>query len=94
MSRFGWGIAYWWGAWLAVGFLAAELLAYFNVAPWPTLSETVWRSETVSPIVAVLIFATLITLGAHFLYHRPLWASVLFGLTVSVAAHLVNRAWP
>lgn len=94
MSRYGYGYLYWGVGWLLIGFLAAELAGYFNVAPWPTLSATVWRSEAVSPVVAVLIFALLVTLTCHFLYHRPLWASVLFGLVVSVGAHLVNRAWP
>lgn len=94
MSRFAWSAVYWYGAWLGVGFLAAELLGYVGVAPWGTLSETVWRSENISPVVAVLIFSTLLFLGAHFLYHRPIWASIAFGLIVAVTAHLIDKSWP
>lgn len=94
MSRFDWGIVYWFGFWLGTAFLAAELLGFYGIAPWPTLSETVWRSERASSLVAVVIFATLVFLAAHFLYHRPIWASILFGLAIAVSAHLLDKAWP
>ena len=93
MTRFVWGYLYWGVGWLLFGFLAAELLGFYRVAPWPTFSSTVWHAEAY-PYVAPLILATLLALIVHFLYHRPLWASVLFALTVAVSAHLLNKSWP
>lgn len=94
MSGRVWGFVYWGGFWILIAFLAAELLGYYGIAPWPTLSRTVWNSEEVSPWVGVTVFATLVFLGAHFLYHRPIWASILFGLAVAVSAHLIDKSWP
>lgn len=94
VTRYVWGYLYWFGFWLGVAFLAAELAGFWRVAPWPTLSETVWHSEQASAVVAILIFATLVFLGAHFLYHRPLWQSVTFGLVVAVGAHLLDKHLP
>ena len=94
MSKWVWSYTYWGGAWLLLGFLTAELAGYFRIAPWVTLSETVWHSDQTYPWVATLLFATLLGLMAHFFYHRPLWASLLFGIVVSVAAHLVDKNWP
>lgn len=93
MSRTEWGYAYWGAGWLLLGFLVAELLGFFRVAPWPTFSETVWAAER-HEFVGPLVFAGLIGLIAHFLFHRPLWASLLFGLLVAFAAHIADRAWP
>ena len=90
MNRYTWGYAYWGIGWLLLGFLVAELLGFFAIAPWPTLSETVWYSERYS-FVAPLVFATLITLIVHFLYHRPLWHSVAFGVAIALAAHLLDK---
>lgn len=93
MTRTTWGFLYWGGVWLLVGFLAAELTGFFRVAPWPTLSETVWASERY-PLVASGVFALLLGLMAHFLYRRPLWQSLLFGVLVAAAAHIVDARWP
>ena len=91
MTRITWGYAYW-SAWLLIGFLAAELLGYFRVAPWPTFSETVWSAIKVDPsVVGPLIFATLVFLSVHFLYHRNVWKSILFGLAVAAVAHWLDK---
>lgn len=85
MTRTSWGFAYWGGAWLLLGFLAAELAGYYRVAPWPTFSETVWSAIKIDPIVvSPIVFAALVFLMVHFLYHREVWKSVLFGLTVAL----------
>ena len=90
MTRWIWGYAYWGAVWLLVGFLAAELAGYYRLAPWPTFSETVWHSTRYKP-VGPLVFATLIFLSVHFLYHRKVWQSVLFGLIVAGAAYWLDH---
>lgn len=89
MTRWTWGYCYWGAGWLLAGFLAAELAGYYRLAPWPTFSETVWHAIRY-PAVGPAIFATLIVLGVHFLYHRPLAHSILFGLAVSGVAHWLD----
>jgi hypothetical protein len=84
------GYLYWGVGWLLLGFLAAELAAFYGFAPWPTLSQTVWHS-TRYDYVGPLLFALLITLCVHFLYHRPLWHSVLFGLAIAAVAHWLDK---
>ena len=90
MNRFIWGYIYWGVVWILLGFLTAELLGLFAIAPWPTLSETVWHSENY-PIVKPLLFATLLTLIVHFLYQRPLWHSVAFGIGIALVAHWLDK---
>lgn len=89
MTRWTWGYCYWGAGWLLTGFLAAELAGYYRLAPWPTFSETVWHAIRY-PAVGPAIFATLIFLGVHFLYHRPLAHSILFGLAVAGVAHWLD----
>lgn len=89
-----WGYLWWGLAWLGCGFLAAELLAFYGVAPWPTLSETVWHAVRTYPWLAQPIFATMVFLTAHFLYHRPIWQSAAFGLLIAYGAHLVDHTLP
>lgn len=91
MTRLHWGYLIWAG-WI-VAFLALELTGYFRVAAWPTFSETVWGAESY-PFVKLIVFAVLLALIAHFLYHRPLWHSVGFALVVAVAAHVFDRHLP
>lgn len=91
MSRAGWGYLIWTG-WLLL-FGGLEAAGYLRVGPWPTFSWTVWRAET-HPLVAPFVFATLVTLILHFLYHRPLWHAAVFALVVAAGAHLLDRAWP
>lgn len=94
MSRWVWGYVWWGGIWLLLGFLIPELLGNWKLAPWPTLSETVWHSDQTYPVVATLLFALLLGLVAHFFYHRGLGASLVFALVVSVAAHLFDKHLP
>lgn len=81
-----------WGAWLAA-FLVLELLGFWRVFAWVTFSETVWVFER-HWLVAPVVFASLVALIAHFLYHRPLWHSVMFGLLVAIGAHVADKTWP
>lgn len=90
MNKWVAGYCYWGGAWLLVGFLAAELAGYFRLAPWPTLSETVWHSIRY-PFVGPALFALLIALCVHFIYRRGLWHSVVFGLAIASIAHWLDK---
>lgn len=89
MTRWTWGYAYWGAGWLLVGFLAAELAGYFGVAPWPTFSDTVWHAIRY-PGVGPAVFATLVFLTVHFLYHRPVWHSLAYGIVVAGVAHWLD----
>ena len=63
-----------WAAWfgaLFVVFLVLELLAAFGLAPWPTLSRTVWRSEQRYPIIAFLTGAAVGGLAVHLFGWNP-----------------------
>jgi len=91
LTRWAWGYAYWGAAWLFAGFLAAELLGEFRLAPWPTFSETAWHAIATYPLVGPLVFATLVFLSVHFLYHRPVWQSVAYGLVVAGVAHWLDH---
>jgi hypothetical protein len=93
MSKHAYDALYWGVAWIGVGFFAAELLGYFGVAPWGTLTSTVRWSITY-PLVGVFLMGVVIFLPAHLLFGRPVWQSLLFGLAVSVAAHLLDKQWP
>lgn len=90
MTRWTWGYTYWGIAWLLLGFLTAELAGYYHLAPWPTFSETVWHAIHYPP-VGPAIFATLIFLTVHFLYHRPIWHSLAYGTVVALIAHLLDH---
>lgn len=90
MTRWVWGYLYWGIGWLLVGFLSAELAGYFGLAPWPTFSETVWHSIRY-PLVGPAVFATLVFLGVHFLYHRPVWHAVAYGIAVAAVAHWLDH---
>lgn len=90
MTKWEWGFWYWGGVWLLLGFLVAELAGFYGIAPWPTLSETVWHS-TRYELVGPALFALLLTLCVHLLYHRPLWHSVAFGIAIAVVAHWMDK---
>lgn len=97
MSQWTWGYWIWGFRWLLIGFLAFELTAkdVTGVAPWPSLSATVWHADkTYAPYVASALFALLLGLMAHFFYHRPLWQAIAFGLAISVSAHLLDSRLP
>lgn len=89
-----WGYIYWGAIWLLLGFLLPELLGEFRVAPWRTLSETVWHSESTYWFVAPALFATFIALSFHFFYRRGLGWSILIGVALALAAHLVDKKIP
>lgn len=93
MNRWVWSYLYWGFVWMFCGFLIPELIGEYVRRPWVTLSETVWHAERY-PFVASGVFALLIGLIAHFLYSRPLWASLLFGVLVALAAHVADHRWP
>ena len=90
MTRWAWSDVYWGAGWLLIGFLIPELLGFFGVAPWATLSETVWHN-TRYPLVGPMLFATLVFLCVHFLYHRPIWHAVVYGLVVAGVAHILDH---
>lgn len=94
LSVWVWGYIYWGAIWLLIGFLLPELLGEYRVAPWRTLSETVWHSERTYPFVAPALFATFIALSLHFFYHRRLEWSVIVGLALAMAAHLIDKRIP
>lgn len=89
-----WGYLYWGLIWLLVGFLLPELLGEFRIAPWRTLSETVWHSEHTYWFVSPALFALFIALSLHFFYRRGLTLSILTGLALALAAHLIDRRIP
>lgn len=89
MSKWVWSDLYW-SAWILIGFLVPELLGYFRIAPWVTFSETVWHNISY-PGVGPAVFATLIFLGVHFLYHRPCFQSIAYGLVVAGVAHWLDH---
>ena len=42
-------------------------------------------------VVGPLVFATLVFLSVHFLYHRNVWKSILFGVIVALVAHWMDK---
>jgi type II secretory pathway component PulF len=94
VSRWVYGYIYWGAFWLLLAFLIPELLAVYKVAPWPTFSATTVHATKTYPWVAYAVLGVLIGLGTHFLAGRHLWPSLVFGVVVSVGAHLLNKAWP
>lgn len=94
MTKWAWGYVWWGAVWLAGVFLIAELAAFYGLAPWPTLSSTVWHALRTYPWLREPVFATIVFLTVHFLYHRPLLVSIAFGLIVAYGAHSIDRALP
>lgn len=90
VTKWVWSDIYWGFGWLFLGFLVGELLGYFGLVPWVTFSETVWHNIRY-PLVGPAVFATLVFLAVHFLYHRPVWHSLVYGLVVSAVAHWLNH---
>lgn len=90
MSKWVWSDLYWGVGWLLLGFLLPELLGYFRIAPWVTFSETVWHNINY-PFVGPAVFATLVFLSVHFIYHRPCFHSIAYGLVVAGVAHWLDH---
>ncbi len=56
----------WFGAWIVL-----ELLGYWRVMPWVTLSEFVWRLESLAPGIAFVFFLGLCILASHLATRWP-----------------------
>lgn len=89
-----WGYGVWSG-WLLL-FLVLELASkdVFGLAPWPSLSATVWHAIHTYPLVGYALFGFLFGLVAHFFLERNLAWCVLYGIVVSVGAHLLDSRLP
>lgn len=94
MSQWTWSYLIWGVRWLLLGFLLFELLAkdITGVAPWMSLTATGRHAVKTYPqfYVGPLIFATVVFLTVHFLYDRPVWKSMAFGLVVALVAHWLD----
>lgn len=93
LTRWVWGYLYWGVVWLLLGFFLAEMLGWSGIAPWPTLTATTRHAE-LYPLVSVALMGVIIFLPTHLLFGKPVWSSLLFGVAVSLLAHLVNHSWP
>lgn len=93
MTRWDWGYAYW-ALWIFGMFLIPELLGFFHVAPWPTLSETSWHAEAHWPILRTVLLGFLLGLAVHIVYRVPLWEALAGGLVVAVVAHHLHERTP
>lgn len=93
MTKWVWGYLYWGLLWLLVGFLASELLAYFQLVPWPVLTDTTrhaiktYKHEFVGP----LLFAVFIFLIVHMIYDRPVWHAATFGLAIAFVSYFLDK---
>ena len=94
LSVWVWGYLYWGAVWLLAGFLLPELLGEYRIAPWRTLSQTVWHSERTYWFVSPLLFATFIALSLHFFYRRGLGWSIAVGVVLALVAHLIDARIP
>lgn len=92
MSKWTWSYLIWGLRWLLIGFLLFELLAkdILGVAPWMSLTATGRHAVKTYPLVGPLIFATVVFVTVHFLYERPIWRSVAYGLVVAFVAHWLD----
>lgn len=73
--------------------IAVELLGYFKVGPWRTLSETIWLDENQFHVIYLLVGSFLCGLTLHFLSRIPFWHAIVLGLVVGVISHLIS-GWP
>lgn len=78
-----------WAAWLIL-FLVLELAAFFNAAPWHTLSETSWLNEHEYPILRTILFGFLIGLAVHIRFETGLWRTTAGGMAIAV---VLNYLW-
>lgn len=94
MSKWDWGYLIWGLRWLLVGFLVPELLSedVFGVAPWPSLSATWEHAIKTYPheYIGPLTFGLFVFLVVHWIYGRPWWWGVLYGLLVAGVAHIMD----
>lgn len=78
-----------WAAWLLL-FLVLELLGFFRLAPWYTLSSTSWANEKAYPILKTVLFGFLIGLAVHIRFSTGLWKTTLGGMLI---ACVLNYLW-
>ena len=78
-----------WAAWLLL-FLVLELSAFFNLAPWNTLSSTSWDNERLYPILKTILFGFLIGLAVHIRFSTGLWKTTLGGVLIAL---VLNYLW-
>lgn len=92
MTRWEWSYLIWGFRWLLLGFLGFELAAQdvTGLAPWMSLTATGRHAVKTYPAVGPLIFATVVFLTVHFLYDKPVWKSIAYGLVVAFVAHWID----
>ena len=92
MTTWTWSYLIWGLRWLLIGFLGFELVAQdvTGLAPWMSLTATGRHAVKTYPIVGPMIFATVVFLTVHFLYDRPVWKSLAYGLIVAFVAHWMD----
>ena len=78
-----------WAAWLLL-FLVLELSAFFNLAPWDTLSSTSWINERMYPILKTILFGFLIGLAVHIRFSTGLWKTTVGGMLIAI---VLNYLW-
>jgi hypothetical protein len=59
-----------WSSWF-LAFVVLEFLGYFRVVPWVTLSETVWKLESVADLFKIIFLAGLVVLTVHIVFRWP-----------------------
>jgi len=69
LGSFGWSAAVWLG-WFGL-FVALELLGYWHVTPWTTLSEFVWTVEAHWRVTILAFFLGLSILPLHLVARWP-----------------------
>lgn len=63
-----------WLSWFGLTFgswLLLELLGYWHMTPWTTLSEYIWSLETSAGLLRFLLFFGLSVLAAHLATRWP-----------------------
>ena len=93
MNTWIWSYLIWGLRWLLIDFLVFEMLSrdVLGIAPWYSLTGTTRHAISTYPPVGPLLFALLIALGVHFIYRRPLWHSVVFGIGIALVAHWLDK---
>lgn len=94
MTRWIYGYLWWGLFWLGLCFLVPELLAkdVFGVAPWPSLSATWEHAIKTYPryYIGPLTFGCFVFLCVHWIYDRPWWWGILYGLLIAGVFHLMD----
>lgn len=94
MSKWVWGYWIWGFRWLLLSFLGFELAAsdVTGVAPWPSLSATWEHAIKTYPAyyIGPLTFGTFVFLCVHWIYNRPVWWGIAYGIVVAGVAHFMD----